>query len=98
MKIDFSTPIMMRSAPVSFVEGTAAKLGDAGNLALNAVPDGVKLSLEEMVMRGKLAMRVGAGGEQDVTPEEIALIRQMLPAAFKLPELVAVIYTMLDPA
>lgn len=97
MKIDFSTPISVRGVPVTFAGGEKqGTLGEACNHALNTVPESVRLSLTDMVHRGDLAKELIAGGEQEITPEDAALIRNLLPTSFTLPELVSVLYYLLD--
>jgi hypothetical protein len=97
MRIDFSQPVTVRDVPVQFEKDKSATLGDACRIALNVPPKNKQLGLEETLKRGRLALRISEGGEIEVTPENVAMIRQSLADAFVHPELVVVIYDMLDP-
>ena len=96
MKIDFSQLVKIEGETVKLTEDRAASLGSAVRLALNTMPDTQGMTVEDIVRRGRLSLRVASEGIQDVTPEEVAQMRGSLNV-FSRPELVAVIYDMLDP-
>ena len=95
MKINFKTALSIRDVPVNFEEGKQATLGDACRMVLNATPANKTLSLEDMVRRGRLSLRIAEEGECEVSVEDVAMIRDGLTNAFKHPELVVTIYDML---
>ena len=97
MKINFSQTLTIRGIRVQVTEGQDVTLGEACRVALIA-PTEQKLSIDKMVERGRLALRLAEGGEIEIKPEEVAKIREALPNAFPSPELVVTIYDMLDPS
>jgi hypothetical protein len=97
MKIDFSQPVMIGGIPLQIEKDKDSRLGDVCRRAINTVADSSRISLEDMVRRGKLAMKVAECEALDLPAEDVVLIQKSLPAAFPHPELVAIVYDMLDP-
>lgn len=73
MKIDFSQKI---AGPDG--KKLDFHLGQVALAALNS-PEKDPLGLDVAVKRGNLAIMVADGGEHEITPEDAALIRQLLP-------------------
>jgi len=96
MKCDFSEPVRVGGLPVFIEREKEASLGDLCRQALNAPPSDHRLSLEELVERGRLALKIAAGGELEIMPEEAALIRKSLPDAFQHSEVVTTLYDMMS--
>lgn len=96
MKIDFSKNITIRGMNVQFEQGKDATLGEACRIALVS-PTEEKLPIDKILERGRLALLLVEGGEIDVSPENLALVRRTLPNAFPSPEVVVTIYDLLDP-
>jgi len=74
MKVDFSAKIL---GPDD--QETELTLGEVASTALNHVPQGETLTLEQSVERGTLAIAATGGETRDITPEQSALIRAALP-------------------
>jgi len=76
MKIDFSQKI---TGP----DGKELEF-HLGAVALNALnaPGKEPLSLDQAMKRGNLALTVADGGEHEITPEDAALIRSLLPTVW----------------
>lgn len=96
MKINFNQEIFIDGKPVELVKGEKATLGHLCRHALNAPTENKKLSLEEMVQKGSLAIKIGKESEFDLSPEEVVLIRGSLTNVFTHAELVAIIINLLD--
>jgi hypothetical protein len=99
MKIDFSRPVEINGQPVQIVPDVNARLGDICRLAANAIKmDEIRTDMlcEEMLRRGRLAIRLSKCEEIDITTEEITTIKQSLPRVFNHPELFVVIFGMLE--
>ena len=78
MKIDFSQSIIGPDG-----EDLGFHLGKVALSALNAPPaKDVVLALDMATRRGNLALLVAGGGEHDISPEDSALIRSLLPNAW----------------
>ncbi len=88
MKIDFSQKI---TGPDGGELGP--HLGQIALGALNSTKE--PLSLEQSMKRGNLAIKVAEGGEHEVTPEDVALIRSLLATVWN-PVVVARAAAMLD--
>lgn len=73
MKIDFSQKI---KGP----DGNDAGI-HLGQVAVNALNTSEKepLSLDQSMRRGTLALLVAKGGEHEVLPEDVGMIRTLLP-------------------
>jgi hypothetical protein len=96
MNIDFSKEIYVEDKPVEIIKGKVATLGSLCRQALNAPVEGKKLTIEEMVKRGNLAMKIGKEIPCDLSPEDVVIIRNCLVNAFTHAELVATLYTSLE--
>lgn len=96
MKIDFSQTVCVKGVPVQMEKDKAATLSDLCRVALNAAPRDKQFKLEEMLQRGRLSLAISEAGTLDVKPEDVSLIRNSLANAFVNPELVTVVYDMLD--
>lgn len=78
--IDFSQPILGPKGEPIGESGTT--LGFVAALALNTHKGQQPLSLSDAVARGTLALRVGACGEEDMSPEELVMIRGCLSSVW----------------
>lgn len=97
MKIDFSQPVAILGEPIVLEKDAPATLGSTMRFALNQLrQEEQSMALEDMVRRGRLALRLAEQGEQEVTPEELVMMRNSL-RIFTRPELVVILYDMLDP-
>lgn len=75
MKIDFSKPITdLDGKPVEDLTLRVVAL----NALMAMLPDEQNLPGDQKVARFALAMRVNAGGEVDVSPEDIALMKTLI--------------------
>ncbi|GGH36401.1 hypothetical protein SAMN05444007_108259 [Cribrihabitans marinus] len=93
MKIDFSrTMTDFEGQPVQNGQQPLT-LGVVAARALNATGD-PRSSPDDALARGMLAFKVYGQTEADVTPEDLALIRKMLPVAWA-PMIVAQAHEML---
>ncbi|VTZ24362.1 hypothetical protein MPC4_80138 [Methylocella tundrae] len=95
MLIDFSTDILdLSGEPILDAAEKTLKLGA---LSVNAImtPKSA-LSGEENVKRLGLALRINAGGEIEVTPEEAALIKKCAAEAFLSPLIVGRMFEALN--
>lgn len=88
MKIDFSQKIIGPDGAELDIH-----LGQVALQALNSTKEA--LSLDQAVRRGTLALLVANGGEHDVSPEDVTLIRSLLAAVWT-PVIVTRAATMLD--
>jgi hypothetical protein len=98
MKVDFSKDVKLGGVPVFLDKDKNATLGQLCREALNAPPADRRLSLEEMISRGRLASSIADAGETDISPEDVSLIRSCLANRFQHAELVVAVYDLLDPA
>ena len=97
MKIDFSTQVKVGDTPVFLEKDKPADLGHICRDALNFPPQNKRLSLEDLVARGRLAEQISSGAVVDVKPEDISLIRSCLPDRYQHAQLVVTVYDLLDP-
>lgn len=88
MKIDFSQKIKGPDGKETDVD-----LAQVALAALNNTKEA--LSLDQSMKRGNLALKVAGGGEHEVTPEDVTLIRSLLSAVWS-PITVARAAAMLD--
>lgn len=90
MKVDFSQQIVCPG-----IKTPDLTLGQVALQALNSVDPQAPLQLSEAMLRGALAIKVAEGGEHDLSVEDAAKIRSLLPRVWT-PIVVAVAAKMLD--
>lgn len=76
MKRDFSTAMIALGAQLP--ENVATLGGVCIGALLGVYADEQSLSGDEKFKRYKLAERISAGGEQDVSAEEVALLKKLI--------------------
>ena len=90
MKVNFSTVLKTLGGADAEMDGGPLTLGQVAALALNAPGEA-----EAALRKGILALRLFTAGEEDVTPEDAALIRACLPSAWP-PIIVAQAHALLE--
>ena len=97
MKIDLDQPILdQNDKPMQRPEAGEATLGFTAATALFApIPGDEKLDGLKKAQMGELGLRLSKGGVQDLTPEELVMIRDRVGKAC-LPLVVARVFAMTD--
>lgn len=83
MKVNFSTPIKSLSGENLVENGKEITLASVSCTALIAsFPDEMNLSGDEKVRRYSLALKIFAGGEQDLSIEDLGSLRSLISKGF----------------
>jgi hypothetical protein len=102
MKINLSRTVTLGDGTALLMrpEGPPMTVGAACRAALNSItsddPHMKRLSPEEIFKRGRLALLMAKEGAQELSPEDVAFIRQALKTGLTIPEVIVIVHDMLE--
>lgn len=98
MKVDFSTAILDLTGKPLVENENPITLGSISCTALTALaPDESQLAAATKVSRFRLALIASTGGEQDITPEQLVELKDLVGKLFA-PLVVGRVYEILEIA
>ena len=104
MKINLDIPLVLADGTkvVVSTDGPTLRLGEALRGQLNSIskddPQVSRLTPEDIMRRGKLAMAIAKGGHQEFELKDITFMQDLVLRGFgpKMPELATIIHQMLE--
>jgi len=101
MKIDLDTEINLSDGtPVMIAKDVRMTLGNTARGSINQLPQREngerKPNPEEIVRRGRLAIRLATGGVQDFDLDDLAFIRKSVQAVVDHPETLVMVLDAFD--